>query len=412
MRLSARFILPLLLLAAAGWLLWGTWKLRPPDSVTLYSGPVSGSFHTYATRYLPELQVVSPDTTVTPENETLRIPSLVASAADKQAIGFAAIRESRLDATNLRSAGVIDTQPLFIFHRRSLGRNLSLAELSKHRLITPPSGSASALAADALLELHGIGTSSLDITRKPLMQAVEALRKGQVDAGFFMLAIDNAIIADLARDPQIQLLNLPNAESIARHLEFLAPIKIPRGIFDVAGDLPAQDVFLVGSQIDVIVHRDLNPAVLHHLLTALDDTHRKSGLLARRGTYPTFSDSAWPVHPSARAHGRDGPSWMYERLTPWLAAVIDVHWPLMLAIAGVGSLWGGIKNLMALLATTRHTMAIMILQQLMQRGHNQVKAYAALYTRLEALADALSAEDSAQKRARKMLEQLRSSPKA
>lgn len=406
-----RRILPtLLLLMIVSWLAWGALKLRPPAAVTIYSGPEGGSYHQYAKRYLPLLKEVSEESQIEPVSESLRIPDRVAGSPNGQGIGFASIRTGNVQHAGLLSVGVVDTQPLFIFYRQALGPGMTLQRLASARMVTPPVGSASAMAADALLKLHGTDVESLRIERRPLAQAIQALRAGEVDVGFFMLGADNRLVQELMADRTLRLMSLPNADSVARHIDFFVPVKIHRGVFDVAGDIPAQDIHLVGSPIDVIVHRDLNPAVLHRLLMALEDAHRQPSLLSRRGTYPNVTDSAWPIHPAARAQARDGPMWMYQRLWPWLAAIVDVHWPLLLAIAGMGTLWGGIKNLMALMTTTKHLMALIIVQRMLERRADPAASRDDLDLRLQALADTLLEDETMQKRAKKSLERLRRPP--
>lgn len=401
---ARRLLSVLIVLAVLVTVIVQLWILKPPGTVTVVTGPLQGSFHEYAMSYRKGLESVVDRIDVQPEPQSLNIPGRIDQGSGGQFIGFAAVNNSAREYSNVQSVGVVDVQPLFIFVRQGKAGVSELLGLKGGRVIMPPKGSASAQAALALLELHGLAEGDVTVVHRPLAEVAEALRRQEFDAGFMMLSASHPTIVELFKHPGLSLLDLPRHEVIARRLDFLVPITVPQGLFDLGANSPAQDLRLVGAPIDVLVHKDLHPAVVQALLVELTNKHGGQSLLARRGTYPDMKESQWPVHPAAKDYAREGTPWMYERLYPWLAAVVDVHWPFILLIIALAALYDGVDNIVGLLRTTRHVAALAILHAIQRRREaHPERAPSWKQQRLQSLAEQLLRDDSAAQKAQALL---------
>ena len=410
---ARRLLSVLIVLAVLITVIVQLWVLKPPSTVTVITGPLQGSFHQYAQSYQKGLEAVVDHVEVVPEPQSLNIPSRIDQGAGGQYIGFAAVDNNARAYSNVQSVGVVDIQPLFIFVRRGQSGARDVMDLKGGRVIMPPKGSASAQAALAVLELHGLREGDVTVVHRPLAEVAEALRRQEFDAGFMMLSVNHPTIIELFKHPGLTLLDLPRHQVIARRLDFLVPLTIQQGLFDLGANIPAQDLRLIGAPIDVLVHKNLHPAVVQALLVELTAAHGGQSLLARRGTYPDMTESQWPMHPAAKDYAREGTPWMYERLYPWLAAVVDVHWPFILLIIALAALYDGVDNIFGLLRSTRHVAALAILHALEKRRRaHPGREPGWKQQRLQRLAEQLLRDDTASQRAQALLAKTQGTPPA
>jgi len=380
------------------------WDMKPPTTVTVVTGQTQGSLYRYAQSYSKALEQVSSDVELTPFPQTLILPKKVNEFDGGQAIGFAVVNHDTRDYPNVRSLGVIDTQPLFIFVRQGKSGIQDIGDLRGRRIILPTEGSAAANAALAVMRLLDLSKGDITVEHRPLQEVAQALDKLEFDAGFLMLAADHPLITKLLMNPSLKLLDLPLHEAISHRLDFLVPMTMSAGVINLGAKVPESNLRLVGAPVDLIVHKDLHPALVHALLDKLSETHGGQSLLERRGTYPIMAGSQWPMHPAAVEYARDGTPWIYKRLYPWLAAALDEYWPLMVILIGLATLYDGFDNFMGFVRTTRYFSALAIVSAVYRLGQHSTRPQQPwLYRVLCRLAEYLLQEESASHRAKQLL---------
>ena len=80
-------------------------------------------------------------------------------------------------------------------------------------------------------------TELLAFTRE---EAMEKLKQGQIDAAFLVSPAESPIIKKLAAEPGVQLLSFARAEAYSRRFTWLSKLVLPRGVFDLAADIPRE----------------------------------------------------------------------------------------------------------------------------------------------------------------------------
>ena len=72
----------------------------------------------------------------------------------------------------------------------------------------------------------------------------------------------------LLADERIELSSFPNADAYIALFPFLNKVMVPRGVGDLAKDLPPTDVTLLAPKATLVVHKDTHPAIQYLLLNA------------------------------------------------------------------------------------------------------------------------------------------------
>lgn len=306
--------------------------LTPPRPVVIESGPVGGSYHRNALLYAQRLQAMGLKVEVRPNPRSLESIAHVNGDGPTAHAAFTAQAVDAAAYPNVRSAGAIEIQPLFAFvHRRLQGQLRSPADLKGRRLVMPPERSATAEAARAVLGLYGVDPANTTFTYLPIAEAAAELKAGRHDVGFFMLTVDNPLVVELGTHEDLWMPTLAAASSVAGKLPWLRAVRLPVGAFDVGRDLPPRETEAVGATVNVVVHKDLHPAVLYALLRAMDDVHSGASLVNPAGEFPSLLRTAVPPHPMASQYAKTGVPWLYRHLPPFPARMVDRY--LLIALA-------------------------------------------------------------------------------
>ncbi|MES2943560.1 MAG: TAXI family TRAP transporter solute-binding subunit [Pseudomonadota bacterium] len=378
----------------------------PPKTVFIETGPVGGSYHENALRYASKLDAAGLRTEVLPNPQSLETINKLNDLREKVDIGFTVqpLDDSRYP--NVASVGVIELQPLFVFYNLGLGKLQTPMSLRGKRLVMPPEKSATAEAARSVLGLYGLNEKNTTFTYLPISQAVEELKTGKHDAGFFMLAPANKIIHDLVSADTLSLLSIPEAVGVSRILDHLKPATVPLGAFDLQNNLPDSDTTVISGMVNVMVKKDINPAVLYVLLDAMKDAHHGQTLVSAKGDFPSMVGTELEVHPLAAQWAKSGTPWIFVRFGPVVASLIDKYWLLALVLVLLAEVYRTSRYLYELTELSASSTALRILLHLQKRLADG-RMPGRFGKQLFRIAEAITARESQNAKARALLEQLR-----
>ena len=72
---------------------------------------------------------------------------------------------------------------------------------------------------------------------------------------------------------RISLISLPRAEAYARRHSYLSHLVLPRGIFDLADDLPPRDIHCIAPAATLVAGTTLHPALTDLLVQVASKVH-------------------------------------------------------------------------------------------------------------------------------------------
>jgi len=339
-------LIALVLLAGAYFLL----DPAPPRRVVLATGPEQSDYAEFGKRYAAELkrygiEVVQKPTHGSSENRRLlRDPA--------QAVDLAFVRGGSSDAARaideekggapLTSLGSLYLEPVWLFYRSEAAKRLNreatltqLAELSGWRVNVGARGSGVTGLFAKLLHANGIERARLKESRLEQTQAVMALLAGEIDALALAAAPESLMVQMLLQTPGVKAFEFTQAEAYARRLPFLSAALLPRGVMDLARNLPARDLPLVAATTTLVAREGTHPALLQLFVQAAQKIHGGAGWLARAGQFPSPQQSELPLAREAERYYRNGPPLLQRYLPFWLANMIDRMWVVLVSIIAV-----------------------------------------------------------------------------
>jgi TRAP-type uncharacterized transport system substrate-binding protein len=338
------FVLIALLLLAGAYLLLDP---TPPKRVVLATGPEQSDYAEIGKRYAAELKRYGIEVVLKPTQGSAQNRRLLRDATQVVNLGFvrggssdaARVADEEESGVPLVSLGSLYLEPVWLFYREEAAKRLNraatlteLAELRGWRVNLGARGSGVIGLVGKLLHANGIERDSLQASRLEQTPAVVALLAGEVDAVVLAAAPESLIVQMLLQTPGVKLFEFAQAEAYARRLPFLAAVVLPRGVIDLARDLPAHDLPLVATTTTLVAREGTHPALLQLFVQAAHNIHRAAGWIGHAGQFPSPQNSELPLAKEAERYYRNGPPLLQRYLPFWLANPIDRMWVALVSI--------------------------------------------------------------------------------
>ena len=325
---------------------------NPPRRVVLATGVAQGAYAEFGQRYADRLkahgiEVVLRPTAGAAENlALLRDPAsgvdlaFVQGGVDLDSAAAADGGNARRTDDGLVSLGSMFHEPVWLFYRqdaaqRRLGqpRLGALPQLAGWRINVGAAGSGVPPLMQQLLAANGVAPEALALQQLPVTPAVVDLLEGRIDALVLVSAPESRMVQMLLQTPGIQLLDFAQAEAYARRFGFISPVLLPRGVVDLARDLPPADVRLVAPTAALLARDSLHPALVQLFVQAAQQVHGGAGWFQKKGDFPHAANTERPLAAEAARVYRSGAPWLQRYLPFWLANLADRMW---LALLGIG----------------------------------------------------------------------------
>ena len=318
------------LLAAAYWWLNPT----PPRYVVLATGAEQSAYAEFGQRYQKALAAQGIEVRLLPSEGSLaNLQLLREGRADLAFVqGGTAVLEVE-DHEQLRSLGRLFVEPLWLFYRTQAvrrstpaGRLDALPQLRGLRVNVGTEGSGVPILMDKLLDANHMQASDLRLSRLEQTPATVAFLDGKIDVLVFASAPESPMVQMLLQTPGVRLMDFPQNEAYGRRFPFLTPVTLPRGVVDLAGNVPANDVRLVASTTSLLTRADTHPALLQLFAQHAQTLHSGAGWFNRAREFPSTRHSELEIAPEAdRAINEPVP--LLQRYLPfWLANLIQRMW--------------------------------------------------------------------------------------
>jgi TRAP-type uncharacterized transport system substrate-binding protein len=333
------------LLAVAYWLL----DPAPPRHVVLATGQDQGAYAEFGRRYAQILkengvEVRLRKTAGAAENiALLRQPGGDVDIAFVQGGAEDDRPATRADGENeddgLVSLGSLFYEPVWLFYRGDAAERLlkapeltSLAQLAGWRVNIGEPGSGVPNLMRRLVEANGMDPATITLVREPQTPAVVGLLDGSIDAIVFASAPESLLVQMLLSTPGVRLFDFAQAEAYARRFPWLSPVTLPRGVVDLARDIPPADVRLVAPTATLVARKETHPALIQLFVQAAQQVHGGAGWFRKKGDFPNANNTERPLAGEAQRFYTNGPPVLQRYLPFWLANLVDRMWPVLVTI--------------------------------------------------------------------------------
>lgn len=300
----------------------------PPKTVVLATGPEDSAYAEWGRRYAKELE--QRGFTVTLKTTDGSVENLKLLRATNSGVDLAFVRNgagaTSAPVGSLLSLGGLFQEPVWVFYRLSRVGKLaghSLADFSGLRMNIGEPGSGVPQLMRQLLTLNELGKQRIQLTEFPDNVAIGKMFEGKLDAVALVSAPESPLIQMLLISKGIGLLSMDQAQAYARRLPQVQPVNLPRGIVDLARNVPSSDVDLVASTTMLVAKKETHPALRQLFVQAAERLHRAPGWFQAQGQFPTRRDSELPIDAEADRFFTSGEPLLQRYLPFGVANLVD-----------------------------------------------------------------------------------------
>ncbi len=322
-----------LLVLAYGWL-----DPNPPKRVTLATGPAQSAYEEFGKRYAKILAQDGIEVVLLPSEGSAQ--NLQWLREGKTDLGFVqgGTSEARTgDDGTLESLGSLFVEPVWLFYREAVrpqsagaGAFLdALTQLQGLRVNFGTAGSGIPSLMNKLLSSNKVDPSSLKVSELEQTPATMAFIDGKLDALVFASAPESLMVQMLLQTPGVRLMDFPQSEAYSRRFAFLSPVVLPRGVVDLAANIPPHDVRLVAPTTALITRKDTHPALLQLFVQAGKQIHGDGGWFRRARDFPNMANNEFPIAAEAERSIRNDKPFLQRYLPFWVANLVERMWLVM-----------------------------------------------------------------------------------
>ena len=335
---------PFALLAMALLLLAYFWlDPTPPRRVTLATGPAQSAYDEFGKRYQKALASNGITVTLLPsEGSSANLQLLRDGKADLGFVQGGSNEHGAGEEAALESLGSLFVEPVWLFYREDAARKVvasgtlsALTQLPGLRLNVGTAGSGVPALMDKLFEANKIDRQTLQLSRLEQTPATVAFLGGEIDAVVFASAPESLMVQMLLQTPGVKLMDFGQSEAYSRRFPFLTPVVLPRGVVDLANDVPRQNVRLVATTTAMLARQGTHPALLQLFVQAARDFHGPAGWFNRAGAFPTSEHSEYSISREAERTINSGAPFLQRYLPFWLANLVERMWLVLGIIVAI-----------------------------------------------------------------------------
>jgi uroporphyrinogen-III synthase len=331
---------------AAGLLGLAYWWLdpNPPKHVTLATGPAQSAYAAFGKRYAAALAKDGITVELLPsEGSADNLRLLREGKADLGFVQGGTAEPAALDDAELESLGSLFLEPVWLFYRKAAAPKHttppqtleSLTQLQGLRVNVGTPGSGVPSLMKKLLDSNHMTPASLTLSHMEQTPATVALLAGKLDAIVFASAPETNLVQMLLQTPGIKLMDFAQSEAYSRRFSFLSPAVLPRGVVDLAANVPPRNVHLVAPTTTLISRAETHPALLQLFALAGNSIHGSAGWFKHAREYPNIKNNELPLAQEAERSILGGTPLLQRYLPFWVANLIERMWLAMGIILAV-----------------------------------------------------------------------------
>ena len=324
------------ILLALGLLTLAYWWLdpNPPKQVTLATGPAQSAYAEFGSRYAKALAQNGINVRLIPsEGSSANLQLLREGKADLGFVQGGSDENPLNEQSGIESLGSLFVEPLWLFYKTQAAIDAttndtltSFGQLKSLRINVGTAGSGVPALMEKLFDVNRLEPATLKLSKLEQTPATMAFLNNEVDAIVFASAPESAMVQMLLQTPGVKLLDFNQNEAYSRRFAFLTPVALPRGVVDLAGDVPVSDVRLVAPTTTLLARDGVHPAILQLFSQASLKMHGGASWFNRAREFPNVANTEFPLAQEADRTIRNGVPLLQRYLPFSLANLMERMW--------------------------------------------------------------------------------------
>ncbi len=164
---------------------------------------------------------------------------------------------------------------------------------------------------------------------------LQALDAAEIDVVFQVAGVEAPIAGELLHRRDLKPMSLAHAAAYAKRSSYLTALTVPRGVVDIADDLPPRDLAVVATTANLLARNEVHPALMYLLLDTAAEVNSGHARLSEAKTFPNPRAQDLPIAEEAQRYYKSGKPFLKAYLPYWAANFVDRMLILLIPIFGV-----------------------------------------------------------------------------
>lgn len=307
----------------------------PPRTLTIATGQEHSTADVVAHRYQDYFRKYGVDLQLIPSKGSEENLTLLADRKVDAVFSQGGLKLPD-EARHFLSLGAVAYQPLWLFHYQAdnVDPDLNRFLVGKKTSINIP-GSSTRAMVEPLLKAQGVDLNASNFLTLGTHDSVAAFRDHKIDALFLVGAMASQNIQEVAQFPGVQMYNFSLATAYTKRFQYLDPVVLPAGTFNLHPVVPKHDVQMIATTLDILATDKMHPALQLLFMEATEDFERKRVTYFSPGKFPTYMDTRIPESDVAKRYFKEGSPFLWGYAPFWVASLFDEVWFYLLAIGAI-----------------------------------------------------------------------------
>ena len=300
----------------------------PEKEFTLEAGKEGGLFDVMAHRVADALEPHGIDVDVVNRPDSLKIIDDIVDKTSPVDAGFVASDAPASYYDKISQVGTVMIAPVYLVtHVDSDVRDISA--FANRTISLYPVGSAAWAACEYVLGSYDVDIIDANSLYGNGPTIVKNVTERVTDVGCFIDVpagssgeYADGIVKELA-SPNLRFIPIPQAQALQARRDFLRPLTIPSGAFNVFPPRPSSDITTTGASLTFVAKNSMPRELVTMISHVLSQDYRGSTVANQAGELPAINYMNVPVFEKARDVLSGGLPWMYQRFSFGTAAFID-----------------------------------------------------------------------------------------
>lgn len=236
---------------------------------------------------------------------------------------------------NIYSLGLVQGAPIWLLYRGKEIADNPFVALNGKKIAIGLSGTVTNSMFKLLAgDIVGESIPKYDLQELTYADARIQLASGKIDAMFAINPIEEGFLKFLTDNPDVHIYSFKLADAIVNRHPNLQKLIVPRGAFNMAKVEPKEDITLLSTSFNLLVQKDVHPAIQWaFLMAAKQYSRQQKELFSNTTKFPIDSDADLvPLSPVAERYYEGGIPQVFGSFPIWLANLIDQFWMRALII--------------------------------------------------------------------------------
>lgn len=311
----------------------------PPRKVVMAVGAKTGSDYLLAQKYQEYFKDKGVDLEIVNTNGSMDSLKLLKDKDSPVNAAFVMSGSAEPKDKDILTLGAVDYEPLWCFYKADTDyvaqNHTAIKSLLTKQINIGAEGTGTFNEISKILRLIKIDPTTPYFHKYPTVEAIEKMKNGEIDITCVADTEDSPNVQTLINLPDVYLISMEKAEAFARKIPSIEVVTVPDGSLNLAEGLPKQEVKMLSSTREILVDKDLHPALQTLFLMAARKINGGESFFAKEGEFPSFKDNTLKRSEEAEVYYSKGEPYMVSWLPFWASEFLRRLFLTLLPLAAI-----------------------------------------------------------------------------